>query len=274
VINTPAEVFVLGPTGRFTAMSSCIIWCASRTLCGLYFWGKPTADELLAVARICETYPQNMADKFDVVVDGREVEALDGEALTVQMAWLWRQGARLLEHAQIWSVVAEGSVAARLARLMPNLTENERFHVTTSAATAFRAVRGDEGAALSAEVESIAGGVRGMPRELQVIRALLARRVDAKIEEAAKELGVSTRSLQRWLSTHGTSFHDEAVAARFAEACELLMTTDLKIAAIGARLGISERAVTMLFRARTGLTPMAWRTQQQQQQPPPPRSSR
>ncbi|RYE82219.1 MAG: AraC family transcriptional regulator, partial [Myxococcales bacterium] len=32
-------------------------------------------------------------------------------------------------------------------------------------------------------------------------------------------------------------------------------------AAIAARLGISERAVTMLFRSQTGLTPMAWRAQ-------------
>lgn len=261
MIDTPVETFMLGPTGRYTAGTSSIIWCASRSVCGLYFWGRPTADELLAVARVCETYPQHMADKFDVVVDGREVEALDGEALTVQMAWLWRQGAKLLQHAQIWSVVAEGSVAARLARLMPNLTESDRFHVSTSAATAYRAVGGEGGPALSAEVESIAARVRGMPRELQVIRALLARRVDAKIEDAAKELGVSTRSLQRWLSAHGTSFHDEAVAARFAEACELLLTTDLKIAAIGAKLGISERAVTMLFRAKTGLTPVVWRSQ-------------
>ena len=49
--------------------NSSIIWCTSRSVCGLYFWGRPTADELLAVARVCETYPQHMADKFDVVVD-------------------------------------------------------------------------------------------------------------------------------------------------------------------------------------------------------------
>ena len=93
------------------------------------------------------------------------------------------------------------------------------------------------------------------------VRTLLGRRLDARIEDAAKELGVSERSLQRWLNQRGLSFHDEVVAARLAVACELLQTTDLKVAAIAARLGISERAVTMLFRSQTGLTPMAWRAQ-------------
>ena len=262
MIETPVESFVRNPAGRYTVAGSCIVWCKARTLCGLYFWGRPSADELLEVARICEAHPQAMDATFDVVSDGREVEALDGEALAVQMAWLWRHGPSLLEHARIWSVVAEGSVAARLARMMPSFNDSERFRVTTDAHEAFRAVRGEAGAALLVEVEGIAARVRGVPRELHVIRTLLGRRLDARIEDAAKELGVSERSLQRWLNQRGLSFHDEVVAARLAVACELLQTTDLKVAAIAARLGISERAVTMLFRSQTGLTPMAWRARQ------------
>jgi len=42
-------------------------------------------------------------------------------------------------------------------------------------------------------------------------------------------------------------------------ACELLLSTDLKVAAIASRLGVSERAVTMLFRDKTGMTPIEWR---------------
>lgn len=261
MIETPVEVFLQGPAGRYTATQSCIVWCVSPALCGLYFWGRPSADELLEVARIIEGYPRLMAERFDVVVDGREVEALDGEALTVQMAWLWQNGGTLLTRASIWSIVAEGTVAARLARMMPNLGNMSAFHVTVDASEAYRAVAGEGGPSLSAQVDVIAAHVRGLPRELHVIRALLGRRLDAKIEDAAKELGLSTRSLQRWLTSQGTSFHDEVVAARLATACTLLATTDLKIAAIGARLGISERAVTLLLRAQTGLSPMEYRVQ-------------
>ncbi len=91
---------------------------------------------------------------------------------------------------------------------------------------------------------------------------VLARRLDATIDDAAREQGLSTRSLQRSLINQRTCFQKELVAIRFATAGELLLTTDLKIAAIGARLSISEWAVALLFRAETGLSPLAWRAKQ------------
>ena len=245
---------VLPPEGRVFGDRS------ARAL--LAFWGRPLADELLKIASIVEAYPDQMAPTFDVIVDGRQVEALDGEALSVQMAWLWRHGAALLQHANIWSIVAEGTAVARLAQLMPDLGGKFAFRVTTDAPAAFRAVRGEDGAALSLEIDAIAATARGLPRELHRVRALLARRMDATIDDAARELGLSTRSLQRSLSNQQTSFQKELVAIRLATACELLLTTDLKIAAIGARLCISERAVALLFRAKTGLSPLAWRAKQ------------
>ena len=262
MIECPRDTFVKGPVGRYTVSRSCVVWCVSRSLCGLAFWGRPLADELLEIAAIVEAYPEQMAPSFDVVVDGRQVEALDGEALSVQMAWLWRHGAALLQRANIWSIVAEGTAVARLAQAMPVLAGKFAFRVTTDAAVAFRAVAGEGGDALAVDVDAIAADARGLPRELHGVRALLARRLDATIEDAAKELGLSTRSLQRSLGNQGTSFHQELVAIRFATACELLLTTDLKIAAIGARIGISERAVALLFRAKTGLAPLAWRDKQ------------
>jgi len=73
---------------------------------------------------------------------------------------------------------------------------------------------------------------------------------------------MSPRSLQRVLGRHGTSFHDEVVAVRLSRAQGLLRSGDLKLAEIGARVGISERALGLLFRAKTGLTPAEWRKQQ------------
>ncbi len=262
MIETAADAFVKGPAGRYTVSRSCVVWCASPSLCGLAFWGRPLANELLEIATIVEAYPQQMAMTFDVVVDGRQVEALDGEALSVQMAWLWRHGAALLQRANIWSIVAEGTAVARLAQTMPALTGRFAFRVTTDAAAAFRAVAGETGATLALDVDAIAANARGLPREIHRVRALLARRLDATIDDAAKELGLSTRSLQRSLGSQGTSFHQELVDIRFATACELLLTTDLKIAAVGARIGISERAVALLFRTKTGLSPLAWRAKQ------------
>jgi AraC-like DNA-binding protein len=86
--------------------------------------------------------------------------------------------------------------------------------------------------------------------------------VDTTLDQAATQLGVSARSLQRILTRQGTTFHDEVVAARLALAKKILLTSDQKLAGVGARVGISERALTLLFRAQTGLTPAEWRKQQ------------
>ena len=67
------------------------------------------------------------------------------------------------------------------------------------------------------------------------------------------------RSLQRALGRCGTSFHGEVMAERLARAKALLRSGDLKLSDIGARVGISERALGLLFRARTGLAPAEWR---------------
>lgn len=71
---------------------------------------------------------------------------------------------------------------------------------------------------------------------------------------------MSPRSLQRALGRHGTSFHSEVVAERLARAKALLRSgEEMKLGEIGARIGISERALGLLFRARTGLAPAEWR---------------
>jgi transcriptional regulator GlxA family with amidase domain len=61
------------------------------------------------------------------------------------------------------------------------------------------------------------------------------------------------------LAAHGTSFHDEQTNARFALAKNLLTTTEAKVSGVATRVGWSERTLTSIFRARTGLTPADWR---------------
>ena len=117
------------------------------------------------------------------------------------------------------------------------------------------------GAALCAEVDAITERVRGVPRELRVTRELLARRVSTGLAEVSAALAMSERSVQRVLSRHGTSFHAEVITARFALAREILRASDEKLAQVCTQVGISERALTLLFRKQTGLTPAEWRKQ-------------
>ena len=260
MIETPPDVLVRSPWGRYAVTgASSIVWCASRTLGGVYLWGRPNADETRAIVRLFDEYPRVMDATFDMILDTRAVDGVDGEALKVLTGWMWEHRAGLLEHVRISSVIREGPTGFLLVGLLPTIANNKTFRVTTDPVAAFVSVLGEPGAPLAEELDAIATRLRGVPRELQLIRALLSTRLDATIDDAARALRMSARSLQRTLGNHDTSFHDEVVAARMAKACELLLSTDLKVGTIASRLGISERAVTLLFRAKTGLSPIEWR---------------
>jgi AraC-like DNA-binding protein len=146
-------------------------------------------------------------------------------------------------------------VLASLGDISPQKTFGEPVE-------AFRSVAGDAGAELSVEVEAIVEKVRAIPRTLVDLRAMLMANLELSIDDAARALSVSPRSLQRVLQQHGTSFHDEETNARFATAEALLRVGDDKVASIARRVGCSERTLTSLFRARTGLTPSDWRKAQ------------
>jgi AraC-like DNA-binding protein len=120
-------------------------------------------------------------------------------------------------------------------------------------------VAGDNGATICEEVEQIVQRVRAIPHELQQLRILLSGRLDLAIRPAARELLMSPRSLQRVLSRYGTSFHDEQSNARFAAAKILLAGSEVKVSSVASRVGWSERTLTVVFRAKTGLTPADWR---------------
>lgn len=259
MIETTADVIVHSPWGRYTTTGNAIVWCKSRMLCGTYLWGKPDADETRAIMRLFETYPRITDPQFDMIIDTRAVESVDADALGVLTSWMWTHRKDMRERMKITSIVRPAATGFLLAGLLPTIASNPSFRVVTDAEAAFQEVVGDAGLALAAELEAIALRLRGIPRELQVVRALLAKRVDLTIGEAADELAMSARSLQRRLGAHATSFHDEVTAARMTVASELLLTTALKVVSIAARVGISERALTMLFRTRTGLSPMQWR---------------
>jgi AraC-like DNA-binding protein len=87
-----------------------------------------------------------------------------------------------------------------------------------------------------------------------------ARSPTLGIDEAAKELALTGRTLQRRLAAEETTFVAEARKARVRRAKHLLATTDDKVADIAHAVGsASVQHFTELFREETGTTPAAWR---------------
>ena len=82
----------------------------------------------------------------------------------------------------------------------------------------------------------------------------------AKIEEVARELALSKRSLQRRLSEEGTTWLDLLNRARKRLACHYLQSTDLGTAEVGFLLGFENpNSLFAAFQRWTGTTPEAWR---------------
>ena len=98
----------------------------------------------------------------------------------------------------------------------------------------------------------------------RVLRDAL-RTDDASVEHAAKQLGLTTRSLQRRLKDEGTSFQTVRESMR-RELATRYLDANLSIAEISFLLGFSEpSAFFRAFKRWTGLTPLESRQRRREQ---------
>jgi AraC-like DNA-binding protein len=251
--------FERSPIGRYACTDSCVTWCASPTLCGWQVWGRPDEAETRTLLPLLDQYPK-MAPRLRVIADSRGVEVLSPTALPHLFQWYFGNRAEFKRRVELQAnVFRRDSVGFLLIGIVASIGDAHPFCSFTDPVEAFVRVAGDSGAALCEEVERIASRTRSVPREVQVLRACLASHPDATIEHVAKELSISRRSLQRALERFGTSFHDEGTTARFEAARTLLAAPEVKVSSVASRVGWSERTLTTVFRARTGLTPADWR---------------
>jgi AraC-like DNA-binding protein len=97
----------------------------------------------------------------------------------------------------------------------------------------------------------------GLPGQ---IRGLLAARTGAGLDEVARDLRVSPRTLKRKLAERGTTFSTIRDEVRLQRALLLLDNRALTVTDVADRLGYTEVPnFTRAFRKWTGMTPVAYR---------------
>ncbi|HEX4475368.1 MAG TPA: AraC family transcriptional regulator [Polyangiaceae bacterium] len=94
----------------------------------------------------------------------------------------------------------------------------------------------------------------------RVQASIAAGGLEVTLEEMAKRLHLSERTLKRRLSALGTSFSELIDAQRREEALLLMRSVDLSVEEVARRVGYSDAAnFTRAFRRWTGLSPRAYR---------------
>ena len=80
------------------------------------------------------------------------------------------------------------------------------------------------------------------------------------MEQVARELGVSSRTLQRRLTGAGFTYTQIVQQVRLVRACELLASPEKPISSVAAQTGFSSpSSLSRAFHSWTGITPREFR---------------
>lgn len=258
------EAFVANPLESFLCTETCLIWSATPELVGALAWGAPDIVQTRAIVAAFEgVWAPTLAERVNVVLDGRGITGVDSAALEYLVSWsrqrLGDLRARVREQI---GVVDDGLTGFTLSGILPMVGRTHAFRVVNDPFVAFDLVGGEGGRAVCAEVLALAAQAQGSSAILYRLRAMLLRDcAGMSLRRVAGALGVSPRTLQRDLSASGSSFALELREARFQHASRLLVAGDDKLSAVAHQVGLGETALRSLFRARAGCTPEEFRRQ-------------
>lgn len=253
--------FLRSPTGKWVIAGTTLGWCHAPNLSGAVVWGRPGAQQAREATLLFDAFRHpGMAARTVLILDARHLE-VDMEALQVLAGWLRANRQELKARVQLQvGIVGGGTSALLVSGILPLLGDHHPFKVFTDAKAAYLHGAPEAGAALHDELEQLVGAARQQAPEVLALHTLL-RRCSGNVEmaQAARQLGMSARTLQRTLTAAGTSFREIQAESRFGAAAEMLARTDLKVAAVASRLGISEGALAALMQSRAGASPAEYR---------------
>jgi AraC-like DNA-binding protein len=251
------------PVGRFVAGDSWISFCASPRLWGVILWGRPDETAAFALGRALILELGETVAPHVSLVDCSRIEGGDprsfraaGRYIAMNQAALERQVERL---ALVRPAGMDGALVAGAFDVLPRPYPVEVFGDATAAAAWLDPTF--DAAATARLLLDMHAEVIGAPREVGALRAFLDHKLEGvPIAQAAKQLGLSERTLQRKLAEAGTTFKDELADARVRAAKRMLLESEAPLTTIAFDVGCgSLQYFSALFRRRTGESPSAFR---------------
>ncbi len=254
--------FVADPVGRYCTGTTYVVWCASPTLCGSTHWGRPSDRDVRELLRLFECTRHPTLHNLDVYMDDAAVEQLDWRALCVLSEYLETRLATWAARIHRQSVVTPpGLVGLILAGVVPLLGPTYPMRFTASRSTALEWLARADLPLVLEQIDEIVAHSRGVAWVVRRLHAYLERHLATTVEDTARALGMSERSLQRELKRAGTQYCVELTRARVKQACLLLVQTDEKVECIARRVGcLSASRLGAIFRGEMGETPIGYRS--------------
>jgi AraC-like DNA-binding protein len=255
------EDFLAAPIGAYVVDRAFAYFAPHDHLSGYMVWGRPTAFDFEALARILPIMHAPTKAPHAVMLDLRAMEGLEQGAFHLAVTYTLDNYAAFKRAVARLAIVrgntVGGAIAAGFFRVVPAYSPLRVF--TRIDKTLDWLGRSGDLAwydALYRELEE----TRGIPSLLQGLREILDADPRVSIVESAKRLGVSPRTLQRRLAEARTNLTREAAGAQIRMAQRLLLETEATLTEIAYAVGCSSaQHFSTLFRRMTGEAPSEWR---------------
>jgi AraC-like DNA-binding protein len=251
------ERFFATPAGRYLRGRCWLFGCLREGLFATFLAGRPDEDDLEALGR---AYVVPAARQPHVILfDGSRLSALDTAALGRLLDFLVstrRVRRHVLKVAVVHGNDATGAVIAGYPQVIGLTCETKKFTATGPALAWLGA-----GEKLGDATVALADTITADDADLVRLRAMIAERLDATIDDAARALGLARRSLQRRLREAGTTWQREIDRARLA-AAEKLLCGDERLTRVALEVGFASlQSFSDWFRVQAGMPPTQWRRQ-------------
>jgi AraC-like DNA-binding protein len=255
------EAFLSAPVGRYFVADRYLVWCKSSRLAGSCHWDRLGHADILELTRFLtwRATEVGLDVGFDMISDVGRVAGIDTDAyqlVTERFPEVLPNLEPMVRHFAF--VHGGGFLGAVMAGVVPMAWNGARFCAFEDAREAFGWLENRDAFDEVAMLIERATGVSPTLDELR--RYLRAQKGATSLEDSARALGRSPRSLQRHLREVGRGFRDELNQVRIESARQLLLDSDLKLEAIAEQVGLeSASQFTRLFRQLAGELPSEFR---------------
>jgi AraC-like DNA-binding protein len=250
------------PRGKyFVGRSWLSFFAAHGRFSGTIVWGTPSPDDVEEWTACADLRISEACEPHATLFDGSKVDRLTPTVFNALSAYASRSlaglGARITKLAVVHRSEFAGAIAVGFTKVVPVPFPAEVFR---DASDALAWLGCAEDIPLLDELGRARSEVRAVAPIVRDLAAYLQHHPQATPAEAARALALSTRSLQRRLAEHDTSFRKELDVARVRLAQRRLEDTDASITEIALEVGLtSPQHLSTLFHRCGHETPSAWR---------------